>query len=74
MKELSIKEIEHNWKKLRDIIENTFDDDRLINLNKMYDYFEDRMCMKPSGKEHYHYTCWWLCRTRSSHHRLCITN
>ena len=56
MKELSIKEIEHNWKKLRDIIENTFDDDRLINLNKMYDYFEDRMCMAPaSGKEHYHY-------------------
>ena len=56
MKELSIKEIEHNWKKLRDIIENTFDGDRLINLNKMYDYFEDRMCMAPaSGKEHYHY-------------------
>ena len=56
MKELSIKEIEHNWKKLRDIIENTFDNDRLINLNKMYDYFEDRMCMAPaSGKEHYHY-------------------
>jgi len=56
MKELSIKQIEHNWKKLRDTIENTFDGDRLINLNKMYDYFEDRMCMAPaSGKEHYHY-------------------
>ena len=56
MKELSIKEIEHNWKKLRDIIENSFDGNRLINLNKMYDYFEDRMCMAPaSGKEHYHY-------------------
>ena len=56
MKELSIKEIEHNWKKLRGTIENTFDGDRLINLNKMYDYFEDRMCMAPaSGKEHYHY-------------------
>ena len=56
MKELSIEQIEHNWKKLRDIIENTFDGDRLINLNKMYDYFEDRMCMAPaSGKEHYHY-------------------
>jgi len=56
MKELSIEQIEHNWKKLRDTIENTFDGDRLINLNKMYDYFEDRMCMAPaSGKEHYHY-------------------
>ena len=56
MKELSIKVIEHNWKKLRDIIENSFDGNRLINLNKMYDYFEDRMCMAPaSGKEHYHY-------------------
>ena len=56
MKELSIKEIEHNWKKLRDIIENSFDGNRLINLNKMYDYFEDSMCMAPaSGKEHYHY-------------------
>ena len=56
MKELSVQQIEHNWKKLRDIIQNTFDGDRLINLNKMYDYFEDRMCMAPaSGKEHYHY-------------------
>ena len=56
MKELTVQQIEHNWKKLRDIIQNTFDDDRLINLNKMYDYFEARMCMAPaSGKEHYHY-------------------
>ena len=35
MKELSVQQIEHNWKKLRDIIQNTFDGDRLINLNKM---------------------------------------
>ena len=56
MKELTVQQIEHNWKKLRDIIQNTFDDDRLSNLNKMYDYFEARMCMAPaSGKEHYHY-------------------
>ena len=56
MKELTVQQIEHNWKKLRDMIQNTFDGDRLINLNKMYDYFEDRMCMAPaSGKEHYHY-------------------
>ena len=56
MKELSIEQIEHNWKKLRDIISNTFDGERLENLNKMYDNFEDRMCMAPaSGKEHFHY-------------------
>ena len=56
MKELSIEQIEHNWKKLRDIISNTFDGERLENLNKMYDHFEDRMCMAPaSGKEHFHY-------------------
>jgi hypothetical protein len=56
MKELSIEQIEHNWKKLRDIISNTFDGERLVNLNKMYDHFEDRMCMAPaSGKEHFHY-------------------
>ena len=55
MKELSIEQIEHNWKKLRDIISNTFDGERLENLNKMYDHFEDRMCMAPaSGKEHFH--------------------
>ena len=35
MKELTVQQIEHNWKKLRDIIQNTFDDDRLINLNKI---------------------------------------
>ena len=25
MKELTVQQIEHNWKKLRDIIQNTFD-------------------------------------------------
>ena len=58
MKELTVQQIEHNWKKLRDMIQNTFDGDRLINLNKMYDYFEDRMVVAPaSAKEHYHNAC-----------------
>ena len=55
MKELTPEQIEHNWKKLRDIIQNTFDGERLESMNKMYDYFEERMCLAPaSGKEHFH--------------------
>jgi hypothetical protein len=56
MKQLTEKQILGNWNKLRDIITSTFEGDRLENLNKMYDHFEDRMCMAPaSGKEHFHY-------------------
>ena len=55
MKELTAEQIQENWVKLRDLISETFDGERLEKLNKMYDYFEDRMCMAPaSGKEHYH--------------------
>tara|TARA_R110000765_G_scaffold388752_1_gene481112 strand:+ start:123 stop:896 length:774 start_codon:yes stop_codon:yes gene_type:complete len=56
MKELTPQQIEQNWNKLRNIIKDTFEGERLDNLNKMYDHFEDRMCMAPaSGKEHFHY-------------------
>ena len=55
MKQLTEQQITDNWKDLRTIINNTFSGDRLENLNQMYDYFEDRMCMAPaSGREHYH--------------------
>ena len=55
MKILNEQQIQSNWNNLRQIISDTFDGERLVNLNKMYDYFEDRMCMAPaSGKEHYH--------------------
>jgi len=55
MKKLTEQQITDNWKDLRTIINNTFSGDRLERLNKMYDYFEDRMCMAPaSAKEHYH--------------------
>jgi len=55
MKQLNPEQIQSNWNNLRQIISDTFDGERLVNLNKMYDYFEDRMCMAPaSGKEHYH--------------------
>jgi hypothetical protein len=55
MKQLSTEQIQENWQVLRQLINDTFTGERLENLNKMYDYFEDRMCMAPaSGKEHYH--------------------
>ena len=55
MKELTVEQIEHNWKKLRNIVQDTFEGERLERLNEMYDYFEERMCLAPaSGKEHFH--------------------
>ena len=55
MKELTPEQIQENWNKLRELITNTFEGERLEKLNKMYDYFEDRMCLAPaSGKEHFH--------------------
>ena len=55
MKELTAEQIQGNWNKLRGLITDTFEGERLENLNKMYDYFEERMCLAPaSGKEHFH--------------------
>ena len=55
MKELTAEQIQENWSKLRSLMTDTFEGERLENLNKMYDYFEERMCLAPaSGKEHFH--------------------
>ena len=55
MKQLNEKQIQQNWTDLRTIINNTFEGERLEKLNKMYDYFEDRMVMAPaSGRAHFH--------------------
>ena len=55
MKELTPEQIQQNWERLRGIISDTFEGERLEKLNEMYDYFEDRMVLAPaSGKEHYH--------------------
>ena len=43
MKQLTEQQIQDNWLKLRGIINDTFDGERLEKLNTMYDYFEDRM-------------------------------
>tara|TARA_B100000780_G_scaffold199142_1_gene140893 strand:- start:234 stop:1007 length:774 start_codon:yes stop_codon:yes gene_type:complete len=56
MKELTAEQIQENWQQLRNIITDTFEDERLEKLNKMYDYFEDRMVIAPaSGTEYFHY-------------------
>jgi len=59
MRQLTTKQIQNNWKKLIQLIDDTFvdteDNERHTKLREMYDYFEDRMIIAPaSGKEHYH--------------------
>ena len=55
MKQLTEQQIQDNWLKLRGIINDTFDGERLEKLNTMYDYFEDRMVEAPaSGRPNYH--------------------
>ena len=55
MKELTPEQIQENWKQLIRLVEDNFTGERLEKLLKMYDYFEERMCMAPaSGKEHFH--------------------
>jgi predicted HD phosphohydrolase len=55
MKELTPEQIQENWDKLIELVNDTFEGERLEKLLEMYDYFEERMCLAPaSGKEHYH--------------------
>ena len=55
MKELTPEQIQENWDKLIQLIRDNFSGERLERLLKMYDYFEERMCLAPaSGKEHFH--------------------
>jgi|TARA_B100001971_G_scaffold206343_1_gene225002 hypothetical protein len=57
MKELTPEQIQENWKKLIQIVKDTFEEgsERREKLLNMYHYFEERMCLAPaSGKEHFH--------------------
>ena len=55
MKELTPEQIQENWNKLIQLINDNFSGERLEKLLEMYDYFEERMCLaSASGKEHYH--------------------
>ncbi len=53
---LTEQQLLDNYTKLRNIVNETFTGERLDNLNKMYDFFEDRTIVAPaSGKPNYHY-------------------
>ena len=55
MKELTPEQLQDNWKEFIQLLEDTFEGDRLSRLLKMYDHFEERMMFAPaSGKEHFH--------------------
>ena len=56
MKQLTEEQLLGNWKKLLQLVEDTFDGERREKLLEMYEFFEDRMVVAPaSGKEEYHY-------------------
>ena len=42
MKELTPEQIQENWNKLIQLVEDTFEGERKENLLKMYEYFEDK--------------------------------
>ena len=53
---LTEQQLLDNYTKLRNIVNETFTGERLDNLNKMYDFFEERIIVAPaSGKPNYHY-------------------
>jgi len=55
IKELTPEHLQHNWNNLIRLLEVNFSGERLENLLKMYDYFEERMMFAPaSGREHFH--------------------
>ena len=55
MIEFTAEQIQDNWNKLIQIIEDTFEGERKEKLLKMYKHFEDRMVTAPaSGKAAYH--------------------
>ena len=52
---LDENKIQENWLKLREMVNTEFSGERADNLNRLYDYFEERMILAPaSGKEHFH--------------------
>ena len=56
MKQLTEEQLLSNWKKLLQLVEDTFEGERKERLLEMYKHFEDRMVVAPaSGKEEYHY-------------------
>ena len=52
---LTPEQIQNNWDKLIELIEETFEGDRKEKLLQMYKHFQDRMMIAPaSGQAHFH--------------------
>ena len=55
MIELTPEQLQSNWDKLIELIEETFEGERKEKLLEMYEHFKDRMMFAPaSGQEHFH--------------------
>ena len=55
MIQFTSEQIQENWNKLIQLIEDTFEGERKEKLLEMYKHFEDRMCLAPaSGQLHFH--------------------
>ena len=68
MIEFTPEQIQENWNKLIQLIEDTFEGERKEKLLEMYSHFEDRMCMFNfwSITFSFMYTR-WLCTTYLKH-------
>jgi hypothetical protein len=52
---LGAEQLEKNWDELQDLITNTFEGDRLINIRALHEHFEERMTLAPaSGRAWFH--------------------
>ena len=52
---LGAEQLEKNWDELQDLITNTFEGDRLINIRTLHEHFEERMTLAPaSGRAWFH--------------------
>ena len=55
MIELTPEQLQSNWDKLIELIEETFEGERKEKLLEMYEHFKDRIMFAPaSGQEHFH--------------------
>ena len=55
MKELTAEQLQQNYDKLIQLVNDTFDGDKRDNLLKMYEHFKDRMMFAPaSAKDAFH--------------------
>ena len=54
---LTSEQINQNWKTLQQLINDTFESDRVQELNTMYSHLEDRMMLAPASGINYYHNC-----------------